>query len=105
MRHIHIYLGAGLDVRKSVEEGHVPTVESLASIHRLMWSDAGAYPRAVPPEQGRIRCLTSSRSRTQEARSVTRVSHPIDRMEVTFDEANLVANAGLLLVSTLSCGS
>lgn len=30
-----------------------------------------------------------------------RVSHPIDRVEVTFDEPNLVANAGLLLVGTL----
>lgn len=29
------------------------------------------------------------------------VSHPIDRIEVTFDEPNLVANAGLLLVGTL----
>jgi hypothetical protein len=32
---------------------------------------------------------------------VRRVSHPIDRVEVTFDEPNLVANAGLLLVGTL----
>jgi len=32
---------------------------------------------------------------------VKRVSHRIDRVEVTFDEPNLVANAGLLLVSTL----
>ena len=30
-----------------------------------------------------------------------RVSHPVDRVEVTFDEPNLVANAGLLLVGTL----
>ena len=29
------------------------------------------------------------------------VSHSIDRVEVTFDEPNLVANAGLLLVGTL----
>ena len=29
------------------------------------------------------------------------VSHPIDRIEVTFDEPNLLANAGLLLVGTL----
>jgi hypothetical protein len=29
------------------------------------------------------------------------VSHPIDRIEVTFDEPNLVAQAGLLLVGTL----
>jgi hypothetical protein len=33
---------------------------------------------------------------------VTRVSHPIDRVEVTFDEPNLVANAGLVLVGTLA---
>jgi hypothetical protein len=32
---------------------------------------------------------------------VKRVSHPIDRARVTFDEPNLVANAGLLLVGTL----
>jgi hypothetical protein len=32
---------------------------------------------------------------------VSRVSHPIDRVRVTFDEENLVANAGLLLVGTL----
>jgi hypothetical protein len=32
---------------------------------------------------------------------VKRVSHSIDRVEVTFDEPNLVANAGLLLVGTL----
>ena len=33
----------------------------------------------------------------QEALSVTRVSHVIDRIEATFDDPNLVANAGLLL--------
>jgi hypothetical protein len=33
---------------------------------------------------------------------VTRVSHSIDRIEVTFDDPNLVAHAGLLLVATLS---
>jgi hypothetical protein len=32
---------------------------------------------------------------------VKRVSHPIDRVEVSFDDPNLVANAGLLLVATL----
>jgi hypothetical protein len=32
---------------------------------------------------------------------VSRVSHSIDRIEVTFDDPNLVANAGLVLVSTL----
>jgi hypothetical protein len=32
---------------------------------------------------------------------VTRVSHAIDRIEATFDEPNLVANAGLLLTATL----
>jgi hypothetical protein len=33
---------------------------------------------------------------------VTRVSHGIDRIDATFDDANLVANAGLLLVATLT---
>jgi len=32
---------------------------------------------------------------------VRRVSHAIDRVGVSFDEPNLVANAGLLLVATL----
>jgi hypothetical protein len=33
---------------------------------------------------------------------VTRVSRGIDRLDVTFDDPNLVANAGLLVVATLS---
>ena len=33
---------------------------------------------------------------------MTRVSHGIDRIDVIFDEPNLVANAGLLLVATLT---
>ena len=33
---------------------------------------------------------------------MTRVSHGIDRLDVIFDEPNLVANAGLLLVATLT---
>lgn len=33
---------------------------------------------------------------------MTRVSHGIDRVDATFDDPNLVANAGLLLVATLS---
>jgi len=33
---------------------------------------------------------------------VTRVSHALDRIDATFDDPNLVANAGLLLVATLS---
>src|ERR1019366_6240129 len=37
----------------------------------------------------------------KEALSVTSVSRGIDRIEVTFDDPNLVANAGLLLVTTL----
>jgi hypothetical protein len=37
----------------------------------------------------------------KEALSVSSVSRGIDRIEVTFDEPNLVANAGLLLVATL----
>ena len=32
---------------------------------------------------------------------MTRVSHVIDRIEATFDDPNLVANAGLLLSATL----
>ncbi len=32
------------------------------------------------------------------------VSRGIDRIEVTFDDEHLVANAGLLLVSTLAAG-
>jgi hypothetical protein len=37
----------------------------------------------------------------REALSVSRVSHDLDRVEVSFDDPNLVANAGLLLVGTL----
>ena len=33
---------------------------------------------------------------------MTRVSHPLDRVEVIFDDDNLVANAGLLLPATHS---
>jgi Transposase DDE domain group 1 len=33
---------------------------------------------------------------------VTRVSHALDRIDATFDDPNLVANAGLLLVATMS---
>ena len=33
---------------------------------------------------------------------MTRVSHGIDRIDATFDDSNLVANAGLLLVATLT---
>ena len=33
---------------------------------------------------------------------MTRVSHDIDRIVVSFDDPNLVSNAGLLLVATLS---
>ncbi len=33
---------------------------------------------------------------------MTRVSHALDRLEVSFDDPNLVANAGLLLTATLS---
>jgi hypothetical protein len=40
--------------------------------------------------------------KTKEALSVPGVSRGIDRIEVTFDEPNLVANAGLLLVATLA---
>jgi hypothetical protein len=33
---------------------------------------------------------------------VTRVSRALDRIDVSFDDPNLVANAGLLLTGTLS---
>jgi hypothetical protein len=33
---------------------------------------------------------------------VTRLSHALDRIDATFDDPNLVADAGLLLVATLS---
>ena len=33
---------------------------------------------------------------------MTRVSHAIGRVDVSFDDPNLVANAGLLLTATLS---
>ena len=39
--------------------------------------------------------------RAREALPVREVSRSIDHVEVTFDEPNLVANAGLLLVGTL----
>ncbi len=32
---------------------------------------------------------------------MSRVSHAIDRVRVSFDDPNLVANAGLLLVATV----
>jgi hypothetical protein len=41
-------------------------------------------------------------STTREALSVTRVSQPLDRVEVIFDDDNLVANAGLVLPATLA---
>ena len=36
---------------------------------------------------------------------MTRVSHGIDCVEVSFDDPNLVANAGLLLTATWRIGS
>ena len=33
---------------------------------------------------------------------MTRVSHSIDRVDATFDDPNLVANAGLLAFATMS---
>lgn len=33
---------------------------------------------------------------------MTRVSHALDRIDATFDDPNLVANAGLLLIATMS---
>ncbi len=41
-------------------------------------------------------------ARVTKTLSVPRVSHAIDHVEVSFDDSNLVANAGLLLVGTVS---
>jgi hypothetical protein len=54
----------------------------------LSWDDVGSY--------------TASVNQLEETLSVTRVSHALDRIAATFDDPNLVANAGLLLVATLS---
>jgi Transposase DDE domain group 1 len=43
----------------------------------------------------------SPSSPAQEALSVSRVSHAVDRIQVSFDDEKLVANAGLLLVGSL----
>src|SRR5712692_4705408 len=56
----------------------------------------------MPPEQGGWRCLTSLSTQPKEALSVARVSRGLDRVGVSFDDPNLVANAGLILVSTLA---
>src|SRR5215211_3415023 len=56
----------------------------------------------MPPEQRRLRCRSRNWSPAREALSVSRVSHAIDRIQVRFDDENLVANAGLLLVGTLA---
>src|SRR3954451_12011412 len=45
--------------------------------------------------------LYATSFKSREALSVTRVSQPLDRIEVIFDDDNLVANAGLLLTGTL----
>ncbi len=55
----------------------------------------------MPPLLGELRLLTPLFSPTKEALSVKPVSRGIDRIAVTFDETNLVANAGLLLVATV----
>src|SRR5918995_2342509 len=44
----------------------------------------------------------SPSSPAQEALSVSRVSHAVDRIQVSFDDEKLVANAGLLLVGSLA---
>ena len=36
---------------------------------------------------------------------MSRVSHAIDRVRVSFDDPNLVAHAGLLLVATVAAAS
>ena len=49
------------------------------------------------------RRVTERRDRElDEARPATRVSQTIDRIDTAFDDPNLVANAGLVLVATLS---
>jgi hypothetical protein len=45
---------------------------------------------------------TPTSVQTEEALSVSGVSHSPDRLRVTFDDEGLVANAGLLLVATLA---
>ncbi len=60
-----------------------------------------AYPRERSPELGRLTSLTSPSATTQETLSVSRVSQTLDRISATFDDENLVANAGLLLPATL----
>jgi len=45
---------------------------------------------------------TPNPSLVEEALSVSRVSHSPDRLRVSFDDEGLVANAGLLLVATLT---
>jgi len=54
----------------------------------LGWDDVGSY--------------TALSDQPEETLSVTRVSQTIDRIDAIFDDPNLVANAGLLLVATLS---
>jgi hypothetical protein len=54
----------------------------------LSWDDFGSY--------------TASCNQPEETLPVTRVSHSIDRIDATFDDPNLVANAGLLVVATVS---
>src|SRR3954447_19659203 len=55
----------------------------------------------MPPEQGRLRCLKSRWPRAREALSVSRVSHPIDRVRAMFDDPSLVADGGLIVPATL----
>jgi len=54
----------------------------------LSWDDVGSY--------------TASSQQLEETLPVTRVSQTIDRIDATFDDPNLVANAGLLVFATLS---
>jgi hypothetical protein len=53
----------------------------------LGWDDVGSY--------------TASKNHPRETLSVSRVSQTLDRIDATFDDDNLVANAGLLLPATL----
>ena len=55
----------------------------------------------MPPALEELRCSTSQFPSTKGGTFCVVVSRRIDRIGVTFDEPNLVANAGLLLVATL----
>ena len=76
------------------------TIKPRSTDRRLLrWF---AYPRERSLELGRCWFSTPRHRTSQETLPVTRASHALDRIEATFDGSNLVANAGLLLVATLT---